>query len=87
MKKIFLGVAFVCAALAFTSCGDTEMCYEITTKYTLLGKEISATSHVKTTKNDIKEAEERAKAALVAAGIDESIISVSSKSVPDSNCE
>lgn len=89
MKNFFLGVAFVCAALAFSSCNNKEMCYEITVSADnpFTGKPISNTEYVRTTKNDIKDAEEKMKAQLTALGIKDDLITIKSKSVPDSNCK
>lgn len=89
MKKSLLGVAAVCATMALASCADKEMCYEITAsaENPLTGKPFAITVYDHTTKNDLKEAEERAKAQLTALGIKDDLITIKSKSVPDSNCD
>ncbi len=87
MKKLVFAVAMACVGLAFSSCGNVEKCYEITVTYTLLGQEYSVTSYARCTKNELKDAEAEVKATLTAVGISEDIITVSSKAVPDTNCE
>lgn len=80
-------MAIACAAMAFTSCADKEMCYKVTVTTKILGIENSSTSYHRATKNDIKEVEERLRAAAVAAGADKNTIKVSSVAVPDTNCQ
>ena len=87
MKKLFYGMALACIAMAFSSCGDTEMCYKITVKTKILGIENSTTYYEKATKNNIKDKEYELKAALEATGISDDAITISSVAVPDSNCE
>ena len=87
MKKLFLGMALACVAIAFTSCGDTEMCYKITVKTKILGIENSTTYYERATKNNIKDKEDELKAALEATGVSEDAITISSVAAPDSNCE
>lgn len=87
MKKLVFAAALACIGLAFSSCGDVQKCYEITVTYNLLGQEISATSHVRCTKNELKDAEAEVKANLTAVGVSEDVITIKSKAVPDSNCE
>ena len=41
MKKITFALAILMAGI-FSSCGDTNYCYEITTKYSILGWEKSS---------------------------------------------
>ena len=53
MKKLFYGAALMFAALTFTSCGNTEMCYKVTTTYKLLGEEISTVEYLWVTKNQL----------------------------------
>ena len=45
MKKIIFVSAIVLAGI-LSSCGDTNYCYEITQKSTILGVETSATTYV-----------------------------------------
>lgn len=80
-----MAMAFI--AMVFTSCGDTEMCYKITIKGTILSQEYTATHYERTTKNNIKEVEERLKAGAVLLGVDEKTIKISSVAVPDTNCQ
>ena len=61
-------MALACVAIAFTSCGDTEMCYKITVKTKILGIENSTTYYERATKNNIKDKEDELKAALEATG-------------------
>ena len=76
-----------CRNIAFTSCGDTEMCYKITVKTKILGIENSTTYYERATKNNIKDREDELKAALEATGVSEDAITISSVAAPDSNCE
>ncbi len=89
MKKAILGAAVVGALMAFSSCANKERCYEITVsaENPLTGEPISVSEYVRTTKNDIKDAEEQTKAQLAALGIKDDLITIDSKSVPDSNCD
>ena len=87
MKKLVFAVAMACVGLAFSSCGNVEKCYEITVTYTLFGQEDSVTSYARCTKNELKNTKAEVKATLTAVGISEDIITVSSKAVPDTNCE
>lgn len=87
MKKLFYGAALLCAVLSFSSCGNTEMCYKVTTTYELAGKEYSSSSYVWITKNQIKDKEAEAKEFLTAMGIDEDIIKVTSVPTLNSDCE
>lgn len=43
MKKIIIACVILMAGI-FTSCGDTNYCYEITTKFSLLGWEKTITT-------------------------------------------
>ena len=52
MKKVIFAFAIALAGI-LSSCGDTNYCYEITQKYTLLGVETSATSYVWGTSNEL----------------------------------
>lgn len=88
MKKSLLGVAAVCATMALASCADKEMCYEIKTTVKVAGVESTTTTYERTTKNDIKDFEEKAKAAAeLIPGVDKESIVIKSRSVPDSNCD
>ena len=77
------------ALMAFSSCANKERCYEITVsaENPLTGEPISVSEYVRTTKNDIKDAEEQTKAQLTALGIKDDLITIDSTSVPDSNCD
>lgn len=87
MKKLFYGSALLFAALTFTSCGNTEMCYKVTTTYKLLGEEISTVDYVWITKNQLKESEADAKEALEAIGISKDAIKVTSVPALNSDCD
>lgn len=87
MKKLFYGAALMFAALTFTSCGNTEMCYKVTTTYKLLGEEISTVEYLWVTKNQLKDAEADAKEALEAIGISKDAIEVTSVPALDDQCE
>ncbi|MBO4362097.1 MAG: hypothetical protein J5823_04855 [Paludibacteraceae bacterium] len=67
MKKVIIACAAV-LALGLTSCGDTNYCYEVKQTFKLLGVESTLTSHVWTTKNEIKAYEADLKAAGEKAG-------------------
>ena len=86
MKKLFYGAALMFAALTFTSCGNTEMCYKVTTTYKLLGEEISTVEYLWVTKNQLKDAEADIKSALVAIGVSEDVIEVSSVPALNGEC-
>ncbi len=77
MKKVIIACAAV-LALGLTSCGDTNYCYEITSKYTIGGVELSSTSYVWTTKNEIKAYEQQAKETAKRLGASEDVINISS---------
>lgn len=54
MKKFAIACAVVMAtALSLTSCGDTQYCYEVTTKYTFAGKESSISYNIWCTSNEL----------------------------------
>lgn len=52
MKKIIIASAVLLAGI-FTSCGNTNYCYEITASYKLFGQEISTTHYVWGTSNEL----------------------------------
>ncbi len=52
MKKIIIACVILMAGI-FTSCGDTNYCYEITTKFTLLGWERTITTVEWITSNEL----------------------------------
>ena len=79
MKKLFVACAIVLSAGLFSSCGDTNYCYEITTTYTILGQQLSSTTRAWCTKNEIKSYEASAKEAAVKLGASEDAVKVSSK--------
>ena len=79
MKKLFIACAIVLSAGLFTSCGDTEYCYEITSTYSIFGVSTTVTNKAWCTKNDIKSYEAKAKETAVALGAQESDVKVSSK--------
>ena len=77
MKKVIIACAAV-LALGLTSCGDTNYCYEIKSTYTIGGIDLSATSYVWTTKNEIKAYEQQAKETAKRLGASEDVINISS---------
>lgn len=79
MKKFIVACAVVLSAGLFTSCGDTQYCYEISTTYSILGIETTTTNKQWCTKNEIKSYEASAKEAAVKLGASEDAIKVSSK--------
>ena len=52
MKKLIIACAILMAGI-FTSCGDTNFCYEITTKFTVLGWERTITTVEWITSNEL----------------------------------
>ena len=78
MKKVNFAFAIVLAGV-FTSCGDTNYCYELTTKVTILGTTTSAVSYVWGTSNELDAAIAEAKAALEATGVSKDAYSVTYK--------
>ena len=52
MKKLIIACAILMAGI-FTSCGDTNFCYEITTKFTVFGLESSITTVEWITSNEL----------------------------------
>lgn len=87
MKKLFYGVSLLLVAFVFASCGNTEMCYKVTTTYKLLGEEISTVEYLWVTKNQLKDAETDAKEALEAIGISKDAIEVTSVPALNSDCD
>lgn len=76
MKKLAIVCAIVLAA-GLSSCGDTNYCYEITTKVSVLGIENTTTSYYWGTSNDLKTYEQTLKDAQTKAGISEDAITIS----------
>ncbi|MBO4362522.1 MAG: hypothetical protein J6T76_07260 [Paludibacteraceae bacterium] len=74
MKKLLIACAAV-LALGLTSCGDTQMCYKVTSTYKALGVEMTTTDYVWTTKNDLKTYESKAKAAAELLGTEAKVSS------------
>jgi ABC-type proline/glycine betaine transport system substrate-binding protein len=52
MKKLFIACAILLAGI-FTSCGDTNYCYEITTTFTILGWEKTSVTTEWITSNEL----------------------------------
>ena len=52
MKKLIIACAILMTGI-FTSCGDTNYCYEITTKFTILGWERTLTTVEWVTSNEL----------------------------------
>ena len=69
MKKMIIACAIVLGAGLFTSCGDTQHCYEITASATILGVNVSNTNYYWCTSNEIKSFEADMKEALVSVGV------------------
>ncbi|MBO7233483.1 MAG: hypothetical protein J6V13_00625 [Paludibacteraceae bacterium] len=86
MKKLFYGVSLLLVAFVFASCGNTEMCYKVTTTYKLLGQEMSTVDYLWITKNQLRDAEADIKSALVAIGVSEDVIEVSSVPALNGEC-
>ncbi len=86
MKKFALVCAVVLAGV-FTSCGDTNYCYEISYKYNVLGQEVSATSYVWGTSNDLDAAIAEVEATLAGIGIADDAYEVKYKRLSKSESE
>ena len=75
MKKVVIACAIIFAGV-FSSCGDTNYCYEITQKYSLLGIETSGTSYVWGTSNELDAAIDEIKATFETMGLSEDMYSI-----------
>ncbi len=71
MKKMIIAVACVLTATMFTSCGNTEGCYEVTVKY----GETSVSGYFYGTKNDLDTYKEKVKAIYTLIDADATITS------------
>ena len=78
MKKIVIACAVILAGV-LSSCGDTNYCYEITQKYSILGVETSATHYVWGTSNELDAAIDELEASLKAMGLSEDAYTVTYK--------
>ena len=78
MKKIIFVSAIVLAGI-LSSCGDTNYCYEITQKYSLLGVETSATSYVWGTSNELDAAIDEIEATFETMGLSKDAYSIKYK--------
>ncbi len=67
MKKILMAVAVV-AAMLCTSCKDTNYCYELTTKASVMGISAEVVTYVWCTENELDAAIQEAKDAVAAGG-------------------
>lgn len=83
MKKVFVACAVV-AAMALTSCGDTQKCYEISTTVTIHGVETTTVSYVYGTSNDLDLAVANIKKVESLAGVPEDAVKIKYHSVPKS---
>lgn len=77
MKKLAIVCAIVLAA-GLSSCGDTNYCYEVTTKITVLGVQNTTTTYYWGTSNDLKTYEQSIKDTQAKLGISEDAITISS---------
>lgn len=88
MKKAGIVLALLGGAMWLSSCeGNKEACYAITATVTFMGHTSSATSYVRTTKDDLDEAIQQTKLSLAVGGVTEDMIKISSKQVADTNCD
>ena len=74
MKKIVIACAVIMAGV-FTSCGDTNYCYEVTTKVNG-AIELSTTTYHWCTSNELEAIKADLKEAQTALGIDEKLITI-----------
>lgn len=86
MKKFFVACAIVLGAGLFSSCGDTNFCYEVTVTVNLLGAH-SSTTYFWGTSNELKAYEADLKKTQTDLGIDENTIQISSKRTSRSQAE
>lgn len=77
MKKLAIVCAVVLAA-GLSSCGDTNYCYEVTTKVTVLGVQNTTTTYYWGTSNDLKTYEQSIKDTQAKLGFAEDAITISS---------
>ena len=78
MKKIVIACAVVLAGV-LSSCGDTNYCYEITQKYSILGVETSATNYVWGTSNELDAAIDEIEAMFESMGLSKDAYSIEYK--------
>lgn len=78
MKKTMIACALVLSAIAFSSCGDTNRCYEVTLKVNS-AISLETTTYFWGTKNELDTYKDNLKAAQIKLGIDEKTITISSK--------
>jgi hypothetical protein len=78
MKKSIFVFAIILAGV-LTSCGDTNYCYELTTKVTILGVTTTTVSYVWGTANEIEVTKEELKNAQLNMGISEDCITITAK--------
>ena len=86
MKKIAIACAVILAGV-LSSCGDTNYCYEITQKYTILGQEFSAVTYVWGTSNELDATIDEIEASLEMLGVSEDAYSVTYKKMHNSQSE
>ena len=78
MKKIVIACAVILAGV-LSSCGDTNYCYEITQKYSILGVETSATNYVWGTSNELDAAIDEIEATFESMGLSKDAYSITYK--------
>ena len=78
MKKIVIACAVILAGV-LSSCGDTNYCYEITQKYSLLGVETSTTNYVWGTSNELDAAIDEIEATFESMGLSKDAYSIDYK--------
>jgi len=87
MKKIIIASAILMAGI-FTSCGDTNYCYEVTTKVTA-PIEFSTTTYHWCTSNELEAIKADLKETQTALGIPEEYITITAKRTnkSESDCQ
>lgn len=78
MKKIVIACAVILAGV-LSSCGDTNYCYEVTQKYNFLGQEVSSTTYIWATSNELDATIDELKAELEDMGLSKDAYSIKYK--------
>lgn len=86
MKKFIIACAVVFAGV-LTSCGDTNYCYEVTQKYSLYGQELSVTTPIWGTSNELDVAIEELEIQLEALGLSKDDYSITYKKTNKSQAD
>ena len=86
MKKIVIACAVILAGV-LSSCGDTNYCYEVTQKYNFLGQEVSSTTYIWATSNELDATIDEIKTELEAMGLSKDAYTIDYKKASKSQEE